>query len=404
MPGRGTHRIFDAERAVRSVRDVAIAVAGFHTVPEIVGATAHGLLQLSGDPSVTVGVSLADEDPLSIMALQGFDAETLEKWGTIPRDVPTPLTDVLRTGEVMYFSSRSSIIAEYPAIADEIERSVHHAWAALPLLSETGPSGSIGVAWPAEREFSQVERLYLVTLAKLGGEALRRASREIDRSELVVLLADASDNERVEIARDLHDQSVQRLAAASIRLGSIRMDHHDRLDPELVEALAAVELDVQDSIRTLRNIIVNLHPPSIEHLDLGEAIVDFAEWLFETGADVEVDDDLHLPMTEPMADTAYRIATEALNNVARHAEASSVHVRITAVDDRHFSLEVSDDGVGFEGDGGFSGTGHLGMRMIRERVAKAGGHHEFRGDGGASLVVTLPLTAPRRPTEADATS
>ena len=392
MP-RGTQRTFDAQHAVRSVRDVAIAVAGFHTVPEIVGATAHGLLQLSGNPSVTVGVSLDDEAPLSIMALEGFDAETMEKWGAIPREVPTPLTDVLRTGEVLYFPSRASIIADYPAIADEVERSVHHSWAALPLLSETGPSGSIGVAWPEEREFSQVERLYLVTLAKLGGEALRRASREIDRSDLVVLLADASDNERVEIARDLHDQSVQRLAAASIRLGSIRMDHLDGLDPELVDAIASVESDVQDVIRTLRNIIVNLHPPSFEDLDLGEAIRDFAEWLFETGADVEVDDTVRLPMSDPVAGVVYRIATEALNNVARHSQAAAVHVLITR-DDDHICLEVSDDGVGFVGSSPATATGHLGLRMIRERVAKAGGTHEFTGDGGATLTVTLPLRPP----------
>lgn len=385
---------FDLDTAVRAVRDVAIAVASFRTVPEIVGAIAHGLHQLPGPPAVTVGVSLGDDEPVRLMALDGFDPETLDRWGTIDRSANVPLADVLRTGDVLCFGSREAFFAEYPSLREDVERNEHHSWVALPLVSEIGPSGCLGLAWRSEREFDEVEQFYFMTLAKLGGEALRRAGRETDRRDLVLLLAEASDLERIEIARDLHDQSVQRLAAASIRLGSIRMDHFGDLDPEVRHAITMVESDVQDVIRTLRNIIVNLHPPDMDHLDLGQAIADFAEWLFESRADVSVEDELALPMSEPIAEIAYRVVTEALSNSARHASASAVSVEVRPLGDDRMEIVVQDDGVGFTGSDTSVGAGHLGLRMIRERVASVGGSHRFEEHDGVRLEVQLPLDPP----------
>lgn len=394
MTSSDSQPVFDLESAVVAVRDVAIAVASFRTVPEIVGAIAHGLRQLPGSPAVTVGVALDDEGPLRLMAYDGFDPATIDKWATISRDVPVPLTEVLRTGEVMCWSSRAAFFEDYPDLRDDIEASEHHAWVALPMISEIGPSGCLGMAWDHEREFGDVEQFYFLTLGKLGGEALRRASREIDRRELVLLLADASDHERMEIARDLHDRSVQQLAAASIRIGSVKMDHFGDLAPEVREAITMVEADVQDVIRSLRNIIVNLHPPDMDHLDLGQAVSDFAEWLFESRSDVSVDDDVSLPMSEPIAELSYRIITEALSNAARHAAASAISVRIGQVDVSSMELVVEDDGVGYD-QSQRGELGHLGLRMIAERVSSVGGSLDIESDDGVRLTVRLPLTAPR---------
>ncbi|WP_420451307.1 GAF domain-containing sensor histidine kinase [Ilumatobacter sp.] len=384
-------REFDPASALRAVRDVASAIAKFHSVPEIVGAIAQSLQGLDGGPSVTVGVAEAD-GPLRLMALEGFDPSTIDRWGTIDRSVPVPLTDVLRTGEIMYFSSRTEMLRPYPHLADEIGRNDHHSWAAVPLLSETGPCGTVGLAWDAPRSFSEVERLFMLTLAKLGGEALRRASRDLDREDLVVLLADASDNDRIEIARDLHDQSVQRLAAASIRLGAVRMDHLAGRDGPLADALEAIESDVQEVIRTLRDIIVDLHPPDMTGLSLAQAIEDFADWLFDAGVDVVIHDDTNLPMTDPVSEMAYRIATEALSNVLRHASASRAVVELAPRgDDLH--LSISDDGVGISDSSLTSGTGHLGLRMIRERIAAAGGHFAIDGNDGVTIAVVIPMSS-----------
>lgn len=387
------HAVFDLESAVGAVRDVAIAVASLQTVPEIVGAIAHGLRQLPGEPAVTVGVALDDDGPLRLMAYDGFDPATIDKWMSIPRETPVPLTEVLRTGEVLSWSSREDFFTDYPLVRDDVEASTHHAWVTIPLISETGASGCLGMAWDHEREFGEVEQFYFLTLGKLGGEALRRASREIDRRELVLLLADSSDHERMEIARDLHDRSVQQLAAASIRIGSIKMDHFGDLDPDLRAAITNVESDVQEVIRSLRNIIVSLHPPDMDDLDLGQAVADFAEWLFESRSDVTVSDEVRLPISDPVADLGYRIITEALSNTARHASASVVNVDITRAAESMMQIVIADDGVGYDQDRRAE-AGHLGLRMIEERVSSVGGTHMIDSDNGVRHTVCLPLPTP----------
>ena len=391
---------FDPAAALRATRDVASAIAKFHTVPEIVGAIAQSLAQLDGRPSVTVGVT-EEDGPLRLMALEGFDPSTLDRWGTIDRAAPVPLTDVLRTGEVLHFRSRAEMLGRYPHLGDDLDRHAHHSWIAIPLMSEIGPSGVVGLAWDHERDFTEVERLFMLTLSKLGGEALRRASRELDREDLVVLLADASENDRVRIAGNLHDQSVQRLAAASIRLGALRMDHAADTSHELDAGMQVVEGEVQEVIRTLRNIIVDLHPPDMTGLGLAQAIGDFAEWLFDGAVAVDVVDDAGLSMTHPVAETAYRVATEALSNVLRHADASAVSVEMRRIEPDRFCLVVADDGRGLDDPSLTSGAGHLGLRMIRERVAGIGGHLTIDGRDGVRLSIDLPL-AGRRPAPVDA--
>ena len=391
---------FDPAAALRATRDVASAIATFHTVPEIVGAIAQSLAQLDGHPSVTVGVT--DEDgPLRLMALEGFDPSTLDRWGTIDRSAPVPLTDVLRSGEVLHFGSRGEMLGRYPHLADDLERHEHHSWIAIPLLSELGPSGVVGLAWDHQRAVSEVERLFVLTLSKLGGEALRRASRELDREDLVVLLADASENDRIRIAGDLHDRSVQRLAAASIRLGALRMDHARLSGEEVGEGLQVIESEVQEVIRALRNIIVELHPPDMTGLGLAQALDDFAQWLFDGAVSFEIVDDVGLSMAHPVAETAYRIATEALSNVLRHASASSVVVEMRLVAPERLCLVVADDGRGLDDPSQRSGAGHLGLRMIRERVAKLGGSVRIEGRDGVRVAAELPLSG-RRPVPADA--
>ena len=378
--------------SMRLIRDIATSIAGYQTVPEIVGAIATSLQDMAGDPAITVGIVL-DDGPLRLMALDGFDPDTLDRWGSIDREQDVPLTEVLRTGEVLYFSTRDQLLGRYPHLRADVERNHHHAWAAVPLLSEIGPAGTIGLAWTAPKEFSAVERLVLVTLGKLGGEALRRASREIDRSELVVLLADASDEDRIEIARDLHDQSVQRLAAASIRLGSLRMDLADGDVEDLPSRLEVIESEVQAVIRTLRNIIGELHPPDMSGLDLRQSLEDYCEWLFAHGIEYDVRVDVDLAMTDPAADTAFRVATEALSNVMRHSGAQSVSVDIDVVDDgRSLRLVVADDGNGMSREVITSGTGHLGLRTIRQRVEKSGGSLRIEGESdGVTVTVELPV-------------
>ena len=380
---------FSFADAVTGLERVAISVAAVGTVPEIVAAIASAARQLPGDPSVTVGV-VTDGEVLRLAALEGFDPKAMERWGTIPLSVPVPLTDVLRSGEPMYLESQAQMSDRYPQLEPDVSGSGHHRWAAVPLRSPTGSRGAIGLAWGSETAFTDAERLYMQSLANLGGEALRRAGRDLRRRDLVIRLAESSDHERVEIARDLHDHSIQHLAAVLIKLGSLRSRHGD--DDELEVSLHGLERDVQRIIESLRDIITELHPPDISGLSFADAVNDFVSWILAGTLHVTVTDGVGLTMSDDGPREAYRIVQEAVANVYKHAGATSLRIAVETVDDDWFRLAIVDDGVGMQPEAR-SGAGHLGLRTMRERAESVGGSLSIStapGSAGTTVTAVLP--------------
>jgi signal transduction histidine kinase len=96
------------------------------------------------------------------------------------------------------------------------------------------------------------------------------------------------------------------------------------------------------------------------------------------------------PSEEPEAkEAAYRIAQEALHNTVKHARASRVKIRIECALGR-MTIEISNDGVGFDSEGNF--PGHLGLRSMRERASRLGGALEVESalDGGTRIRARIP--------------
>jgi len=383
---------FSFEEALAGVERLAVLLAASATLPDVVGAVAEACRQLPNEPAVSLGLVDDRANQLRLVALEGFDPLTLDEWGVIPLGSATPLTDALAAGEPLYVASREAMRLKYPHLAADALKSGRRRWAAVPLVSPTGPAGVIGLGWENDDEFTAAERLYLLTLAKLGGEAIRRVARDIERSTLVVRLAEASDRERIEIARDLHDHSVQGLAAVLIRLGALRHE----VAPELAERLRGLERDVQSAVGALRDVIGDLHPPDMSGLELRAAILDFAAWLFGTDMNITVRGG-GLLLDAEAARVVYRIVQEALSNVHRHAGASNVAVEIE-LRDGVLHVVVHDDGVGLP-DATDPGAGHIGVRTMTERARQAGGSVEFATDRGAVVTVAIPLELPDRTQE-----
>lgn len=375
---------FGAADALAGLEEVTLAVAAQSSVAEIVGAVARGAQRLPGDPAVTVGL-VEDDRTLRLVSLEGFEPRIQDDWGVLDRDARLPLTDVLRDTEPKYWSSRAEMLDQYPELESTIVPSDHRSWAAVPLHAPAGSGGIIGLAFDHERRLTETERLYLYVLGKLGGEALRRAARDIERRDLVIRLAEASDRERIEIARDLHDHSVQRLAAVMIRLGSIRRDG----EPPTIALVQDLETEIQAVVSSLRDLIVDLDPPDLRNVGLPTAIADFATWLFDRSVDIEYRVDLDGGVDPAIQSTAFRIVKEALTNIRKHASADSVSIDV-AVEDRELRIEVSDDGAGLEGSTN-PGAGHVGFRTMRERAADVGGDVRITDDDGVVVNVRLPL-------------
>jgi signal transduction histidine kinase len=206
--------------------------------------------------------------------------------------------------------------------------------------------------------------------------------------------------ERLRIARDVHDVVAHAMVAINVQAG-VGAHLLDR-DPELarrtledIEKVSGEALsDLRSTLGMLRdgageNDAAPVRPAqSLRELDeLGES-------LRTAGIEVDLDiDPATATLPASVTSTGYRIVQEALTNVVRHASGSHARVRVTR-DDETLLIEVQDDGRG-EGSATPAGAGQ-GVRGMRERAQAAGGTLEAgpQADGGWLVVATLPTGAP----------
>jgi signal transduction histidine kinase len=218
------------------------------------------------------------------------------------------------------------------------------------------------------------------------------ANRELYRS------IEAAEAERRRWARELHDETLQDLAALRLTVGAVRAT------PGLPEGAGSALDDVLEhltsSVTGLRHLISELRPAALDDLGVGPALEALVRRVASL-SDLEIRLDVRLAPAEEgpagrlvpaVEETLYRLAQEALTNVGKHAEASSVDVRV--LEDEHVvEVAVHDDGRGFVAESGTAGFGLVGMR---ERVALAGGTLEVRSSPGEGTTVRAVLPARRR--------
>lgn len=215
--------------------------------------------------------------------------------------------------------------------------------------------------------------------AMLLSQALQRS-----REDLVA----AREEERRRLRRDLHDGLGPTLAGIALGLDAVQRIAVG--DPRRAAGLAIqLKFEVQTALADVRRLVEGLRPPALDELGLVGAVRRQAEALTERDpglqVDVEVGAELpagpaNLPAAVEVA--AFRIATEALNNVARHARARSCHVGFRLADDGDLLVEVEDDGVGLPP----TPVDGVGLRAMRERALEL---------GGTCLAVTMPLGGTR---------
>jgi signal transduction histidine kinase len=188
-------------------------------------------------------------------------------------------------------------------------------------------------------------------------------------------LLTGQEDERRRLAMGIHDDSVQAVLAASLRLQRLRR-HLLGADPDGVELVQEVQTDLEEAISRLRRMIFELHPPTLDREGLEAAMrLYLSETLDPAGVswDLEPEEVPADPVTDALV---YRLFREAVLNVLRHADASSVRVTLAAADG-DVRVEIEDDGVGFEPALHENPTpGHLGMLASRQLCEATGGRWE----------------------------
>jgi two-component system, NarL family, sensor histidine kinase UhpB len=204
----------------------------------------------------------------------------------------------------------------------------------------------------------------------------------------------AIEDERTNIARDLHDELGQVLTALKIDVSMLKRSVLSGKPLNGVEAEFKSITDLIDRItHSVKRISRGLRPEALEDLGIMEAI---RYQVLEFGKRNNIDCDLHLPTSAPKLDntlsiTLFRIVQEALTNIMRHAQASSVQVQLE-VQDEGLLLTISDDGVGISNNE-IESSKSLGLIGLRERVRALKGRFSITGSpgGGTAITVMLPI-------------
>lgn len=249
--------------------------------------------------------------------------------------------------------------------------------------------------------FCMLEAILIVLLV-VGRARVRRANLYRQRAEeeahdLAARLIDAQEQERMHLARELHDDVSQRLAAVSINASLV--------ERKLSVLTTNLPLDIREEIRSIQTELARLsedthglshrlHPAMIEHLGLTDALA--AECLrfsrsYPVRVEADVEDDLPDKLPSDVALCLFRIAQEALRNTARHAQAAHAEVHLRRSDDG-LELMIEDDGRGFD-PAKLDSTAGIGLASMRQRVRLLGGRIDIASmpGQGARITAWVPL-------------
>jgi signal transduction histidine kinase len=247
----------------------------------------------------------------------------------------------------------------------------------------------------ADRRFSADDEELLKSFAASAATAVANAQSVAD--ERLRQRMQAAEQERQRWARELHDETLQGLASLAVGLGAARRTGDQAAEEEAIDGAMA---QLQQEIRNLRALITQLRPAALDELGVGAAIDGLVGRMDVDGRSVVAHVDLdHESRRHPtrlvpeLEATVYRLVQEALNNAVAHSRASAIRVEVVERDGT-ISVEVSDDGVGFDPAAKTEGFGLLGMR---ERVELAGGSLEISSSPGEGTSVRARIPARHLP-------
>jgi PAS domain S-box-containing protein len=291
--------------------------------------------------------------------------------GEIYPDQPQKVAEFLEADREVIRSRREVSIIESVRLPDGRER--WYLTIKRPLIESNGSVNVLGIAVD-------------ITEQRQSEQRLADSYRELQR--LSAHLENVREDERTRIARELHDEMGATLAAMKMRVAWLSSKlHADK--GELAEEVGHISDLVSDGIQTVRQVVYQLRPSSLEDVGLAAAIEDHVK-KFRQHSGIECT--LSFPAREltlepERAALLFRIIQESLSNVARHAQASHVDVLLTK-GRKSLTLVVEDNGIGFGLERKERSFGLLG---IRERALMLGGKANVASTPGKGTRITVSI-------------
>ncbi len=267
-------------------------------------------------------------------------------------------------------------------------------WIAAPVEQLTRQVD--GVSTDLSRPITPAGPQELVSIGE-AVESMRRqllddASHRIDSA-----LIAGHEAERARIAGQIHDDQIQAMTLASIRLQQLR--HQLRGEAEPVALVTSAQEATNGAIARLRRMIFELHSPSLETDGLDAAVEEYLDETFGNDVSWSVEG-APGPLSSGVAALAYRLAREAMFNTFKHANARTIEVSMVRLS-AALTVTIRDDGVGFDGDAADVERGHLGFDHSRQLAIAAGGSWTCQSQlgGGTTVRFTLPVGAGPPPSD-----
>jgi signal transduction histidine kinase len=229
--------------------------------------------------------------------------------------------------------------------------------------------------------------LFVLVMGRMAGLVRGIERAEAERRQVLDRTVQAAEQERMQVAAELHDGPIQRLAVLSYDLerAKQRMLGNPAAVARVEQAQAALSAEVQG----LRELMASLRPPTLDEVGLEAALRDHVgAFARRSGVACSVRVDLAGRLDGELETVVYRVTQEALLNVARHAGAGRLWLELDGAGDR-VDLSIRDDGVGFQpaASSTLIRDGHFGLVAMQERVEMAGGHFQLESNPGAGVTV-----------------
>ncbi|MFF2271085.1 sensor histidine kinase [Agromyces sp. NPDC058136] len=259
----------------------------------------------------------------------------------------------------------------------------------IPLVYRDERIGHLEMTPGRRARLSPGDERLLTDLVRHAASSVRASTLSDELQRIRVELVNTREDERRRMRRELHDGLGPELAGVQLRIEAAR--NVGAADPaEADRLLASAAEDLQLAVGEIRRLAHDLRPPSLDDVGLAGAVEQLCR---RFGGEFEVTATCELPQRLPAAVevAAYRIVTEALVNVQRHAQARRAWVRLAHAHGR-LLVEVADDGRGVAADA----PAGVGLLSMRERAVELGGTLDVtdRDRGGTVVRAALPLPSP----------
>jgi len=236
-------------------------------------------------------------------------------------------------------------------------------WMWIPLAVKSRNIGGMGVAHESQNYFTTHHADLALSVANQAAITMLNAELYGQAQALAVL------EERQRLARNLHDAVNQSLFSAGL-IAEVMPRLWDRDQAQARRSLEDLRRLTRGAMAEMRALLAELRPSTLTDADLGDLLTLLGNaFTGRTNIPVRINTIGHGVLPPEVQVAIYRISQEALNNVAKHAEASVVQISLTH-DDNNIELSLHDDGRGFDPDG--TTSGHYGMSMMHERAESVG--------------------------------